>query len=68
MDWQTALNAVVKDATVTPSDWKVEGRGGIKNRETLGYIPQDDDTPGGLISRSCSRTLEDSYNDFGIVS
>lgn len=49
-------------------DWCCEGRGGLDSWFRLGYIPvQDFDYKGfGTMTRSISRTLEYSYNDFCI--
>ncbi|KAL3419273.1 glycosyl hydrolase family 92 [Phlyctema vagabunda] len=68
IDWNTAYEAVVKDAEVEPYAWSVEGRGGLDSWKSLGYIPvQDFDYKGfGTMTRSVSRTLEYSYNDFVI--
>ncbi|KAH9904291.1 glycoside hydrolase family 92 protein [Xylariomycetidae sp. FL2044] len=68
IDWETGYEAVVKDAEVEPFDWCCEGRGGIDSWKALGYIPvQDFDYKGfGTMTRSVSRTLEYSYNDFTI--
>lgn len=68
IDWNTAYAAVVKDAEVEPYDWSNEGRGGLDSWKALGYIPvQDFDYKGfGTQTRSISRTLEYSYNDFCI--
>ena len=41
IDWHTAFEAMVKDATV-PGDFTVEGRGGIAARKQLGFIPVGD--------------------------
>ena len=30
VNWEDGLAAMIKDATVTPPDWSVEGRGGIE--------------------------------------
>lgn len=61
-----AYAAVVQDAEVEPYDWSNEGRGGLDSWKALGYIPvQDFDYKGfGTMTRSISRTLEYSYNDF----
>lgn len=69
IDWATAYEAVVKDAEIEPSNWDVEGRGGLVSWKTLGYIPINDiDTLGtGLHTRSISRTVEYAYNDFWIA-
>lgn len=60
---------MVKDAEVEPFDWCCHGRGGIDSWKSLGYIPvQDFDFKGfGTLTRSLSRTLEYSYNDFVIA-
>ena len=39
VNWDDGLKAMLKDATDTPPDWLVEGRGGIDNRKKLGYVP-----------------------------
>lgn len=58
----------MKDAEVEPFDWCCEGRGGLDSWKALGYIPvQDFDYKGfGTLTRSISRTLEYSYNDYVI--
>ncbi|KAI0014693.1 family 92 glycosyl hydrolase [Xylariomycetidae sp. FL0641] len=68
IDWDTAYQAVVKDAEVEPFDWSSEGRGGLDSWKSHGYIPvQDFDYKGfGTMTRSISRTLEYSYDDFTI--
>jgi putative alpha-1,2-mannosidase len=68
IDWDTAYAAVLQDAEVEPYDWASEGRGGLDSWKALGYIPvQDFDYKGfGTMTRSISRTLEYSYNDFVI--
>ncbi|KAI1082159.1 glycoside hydrolase family 92 protein [Whalleya microplaca] len=68
IDWDAGYEAVVKDAEVEPFDWSSNGRGGLDSWKALGYIPvQDFDYKGfGTMTRSISRTLEYSYNDFTI--
>ncbi|KAL7797368.1 glycoside hydrolase family 92 protein [Trichoderma ceciliae] len=68
IDWQKGYEAVVKDAEVEPFDWSNEGRGGLDSWKSLNYIPvQDFDYKGfGTMTRTVSRTLEYSYNDFCI--
>ncbi|KAI0006755.1 glycoside hydrolase family 92 protein [Xylariaceae sp. FL0662B] len=68
IDWDTGYEAVVKDAESEPFDWSSQGRGGLDSWKALGYIPvQDFDYKGsGTMTRSVSRTLEYSYNDFAI--
>ncbi|OLN92244.1 putative secreted glycosidase-like protein 2 [Colletotrichum chlorophyti] len=69
IDWSKGYEAVVKDAEEEPFDWSVNGRGGLDSWKRLGYIPvQDFDVKGfGTLTRSISRTLEYSYNDFCIA-
>ncbi|KAF4633125.1 hypothetical protein G7Y89_g4996 [Cudoniella acicularis] len=69
IDWDTGYEAVLKDAEVEPYFWSVEGRGGLDSWKNLGYIPVEDfDYKGtGTMTRSVSRTLEYSYNDFVIT-
>ncbi|KAF9878719.1 alpha-mannosidase family [Colletotrichum karsti] len=69
IDWDKGYEAVVKDAEEEPFDWSVNGRGGMDSWKRLGYIPvQDFDVKGfGTLTRSVSRTLEYSYNDFCIA-
>lgn len=69
IDWDTAYEAVVKDAEVEPKNWDVEGRGGLRSWKNLGYIPFDDYDPDGegTHTRSISRTVEYAYNDFCIA-
>ncbi|KAI9739394.1 MAG: hypothetical protein M1818_005082 [Claussenomyces sp. TS43310] len=70
IDWTKGYAAVVQDAEIEPYDWCCEGRGGLDSWKSLGYIPvQDFDYKGfGTMTRSISRTLEYSYNDFVISS
>ncbi|KAJ6546997.1 glycosyl hydrolase family 92-domain-containing protein [Mycena capillaripes] len=69
IDWETGLEAMIKDATVE-GDFSVQGRGGIAARAKLGFVPVGDtsDNPPneGPNTRSASRLLEYTYNDFGI--
>ncbi|KAI1412043.1 glycoside hydrolase family 92 protein [Hypoxylon sp. FL1857] len=69
IDWDTGYEAVVKDAEVEPFDWSSNGRGGLDSWKGLGYIPIEDlDVKGfGTMTRSLSRTLEYSYNDYVIA-
>lgn len=69
VDWDTAYEAVVKDAEVEPANWDVEGRGGLRSWKKLGYIPEDNYDPDGTgtETRSISRTVEYAYNDFCIA-
>lgn len=66
IDWNLALEAIIKDAEVEPLEWSYHGRGGLLSWKQLDYIPYLDFDPVGFgtNSRSISRTLEYSYNDF----
>ncbi|KAF2809641.1 putative alpha-1,2-mannosidase [Mytilinidion resinicola] len=68
IDWNLAYDAVVNDAENEPLEWSYEGRGGLKSWKRYNYIPYlDFDYLGfGTNSRSISRTLEYSYNDYCI--
>ncbi|EJU00163.1 alpha-1-2-mannosidase family protein [Dacryopinax primogenitus] len=71
INWMDGYAAVVRDATVEPTLWGVQGRGGIKSRAQLGYIPVGDTSDAvstvNTVGRSASRLLEYSYNDFSIA-
>lgn len=69
INWADAYAAMVRDAEDEPVDWSSEGRGGLDSWKALGYIPaQDFDYKGfGTMTRSVSRTLEYSYNDFCVA-
>jgi putative alpha-1,2-mannosidase len=69
IDWDAGYAAVQKDAEEEPYDWSNEGRGGLQSWKELNYIPVEDfDYLGfGTMTRSISRTLEYSYNDFAIA-
>ena len=60
IDYPTAFEAMLKDATVPPSDPQKEGRGGIPDYNTKGYISL-------AYERSGSRTVEYAYDDFAIA-
>ncbi|KAF7533816.1 hypothetical protein G7054_g6768 [Neopestalotiopsis clavispora] len=66
IDWNHALEAIVQDAEVEPLEWSYHGRGGLQSWKNLDYIPYLDYDPIGFgtNSRSISRTLEYSYNDY----
>lgn len=68
IDWNLAYKAMVNDAEKEPLEWSYEGRGGLMSWKRLDYIPYlDFDYLGfGTNSRSISRTLEYSYNDFSL--
>ncbi|KAI8958017.1 glycoside hydrolase family 92 protein [Daldinia sp. FL1419] len=67
IDWDVGYEAVVKDAEVEPFDWSSNGRGGLDSWKRLGYIINLDWRGFGTMTRSISRTLEYSYNDFVIA-
>ena len=67
VNWDDAYAAIVKDAEEQPKNWDVEGRGALDSWKKLGYIPFRDSAPGGLRTRSVSRTYEYAYNDFCIA-
>ncbi|GIZ47864.1 hypothetical protein CKM354_001094400 [Cercospora kikuchii] len=69
IDWNLAYKAIVNDAENEPSDWGVNGRGGLISWKQYGYIPfQDYDYLGfGPSFHSVSRTLEYAYDDFAIA-
>ncbi|KAL5120083.1 hypothetical protein ACEQ8H_001908 [Pleosporales sp. CAS-2024a] len=70
IDWALAYEAIVNDAENEPLEWSVQGRGGLTSWKQLNYIPYLDFDPVGFgtNSRSISRTLEYSYNDFNLAT
>lgn len=60
LDYKLALEAMIKDAEVAPRDDEAEGRGGLKEYNSLGYIPYG-------IARAGNRTIEYSFNDWAIA-
>ncbi len=60
IDYELALEAMVKDAEVPPADHEKEGRGGLDEYKRLGYIPYG-------IPRAGTRTVEYSYDDWCIA-
>jgi predicted alpha-1,2-mannosidase len=60
IDYNTAFEAMLKDATVPPANAQKEGRGGILDYNSKGYITLAD-------ARSGSRTVEYAYDDFAIA-
>ena len=70
IDWSLAMQAIMQDAEDEPLEWSTEGRGGLMSWKRLNYIPYlDYDYLGfGTNSRSISRTLEYSYNDFTLAT
>lgn len=60
IDYEAALNAMLKDATVPPGgNEEAEGRGGLREYIELGYVPYG-------IARAGNRTVEYSYCDYAI--
>jgi predicted alpha-1,2-mannosidase len=60
IDYPTAFEAMLKDASVPPADPQKEGRGGILDYNVRGYLTLADE-------RSGSRTAEYAYDDFAIA-
>ena len=61
IDYELALEAMLKDATVPPGgNEEKEGRGGLKEYNTLGYIPYG-------IDRAGNRTIEYAFDDYCIA-
>ncbi len=60
IDYATAFQAMLKNATVSPPDAEKEGRGGLPDYLSKGYISADYDRAG-------SRTVEYAYDDFAIA-
>lgn len=61
IDYKKALEAMLKDATVPPGGHEEkEGRGGLLEYNTLGYIPYG-------IDRAGNRTIEYAFDDYCIA-
>ena len=60
IDYNTAFEAMLKDASAPPANAQKEGRGGILDYNSKGYITLADE-------RSGSRTVEYAYDDFAIA-
>lgn len=61
IDYSLALKAMLKDADVPPGDnEEKEGRGGLADYNTLGYVSQ-------AFPRAGTRTVEYAYNDYCIA-
>ncbi|MBA3472181.1 MAG: glycoside hydrolase family 92 protein [Rubrobacter sp.] len=60
IDYETAYEALVKNADEEPEDPLSEGRGGVSDLEELGYVSLD-------YERSGTRTVEYAYNDYCIA-
>ena len=62
IDYELALKAMLKDATVPPGgNEEQEGRGGLLEYNRLGYVPFG-------IDRAGNRTVEYAYNDYNIAT
>ncbi|MES3020448.1 MAG: GH92 family glycosyl hydrolase [Pseudomonadota bacterium] len=62
IDYELALQAMLKNADVPPGgNEKKEGRGGLTDYNTLGYVSHN-------FPRAGTRTLEYAYNDFNIAT
>ena len=61
IDYELALKAMLKDAEVPPGgNEEQEGRGGLIEYRSLGYVPYG-------IDRAGNRTVDYSYNDYNIA-
>jgi len=60
IDYELALEAMLKDADVAPDDDEAEGRGGLEEYNSLGYIPFG-------VARGGNRTVEYAFCDWAIV-
>ncbi len=60
IDYETAFQAMLKDASVPPANAHKEGRGGILDYNNKGFVTLADE-------RSGSRTVEYAYDDFTIA-
>lgn len=60
IDYDLALQAMLKDAEVPPADHEKEGRGGLDEYKRLGYVSYG-------IPRAGTRTVEYSYDDWCIA-
>ncbi len=60
VDYETAYEALVKNAEEEPENPLFEGRGGVPEYDELGYVSLDHE-------RSGTRTIEYAYNDFCVA-
>ncbi len=60
IDYETALQALVKDANTDSPQPYLVGREAMSTYQRLGYLPLE-------VARSGSRTMEYSYDDFAIA-
>jgi len=62
IDYELALKAMLKDATVPPGgNEEKEGRGGLMEYLRLGYVPYN-------VPRAGNMTIDFSYNDYSIAT
>lgn len=62
IDYETALQAMIKNATVPPGDdERKQGRGGLEDYNRIGYVST-------AFERCGTRTLEYSANDYAIAT
>lgn len=62
IDYELALKAMLKDATVPPGgNEEKEGRGGLMEYLRLGYVPYN-------VPRAGNMTIDFSYNDYNIAT
>ncbi len=59
IDYETAFAGMLKDAEVSPSDARKEGRGGLQDWKRLGYVST-------LYERAGSRTMEYALDDWAL--
>ena len=60
VDWPTAYDAMVKDAEVAPPNQIMEGRGGLSDWKSLGYVSMEG------VDRPASKQMEYAADDFEI--
>ncbi len=61
IDWQRALKAAVHDAEDTPRDQLMQGRGGVEEWKTLGYVSVEG------VDRSGSKQMEYAADDYAVA-
>ncbi len=62
VDWQTAYDAMVKDANVPPPNEFKEGRGGINDWKATGFLSIES------VDRPGSKQMEYAANDFAVAT
>ncbi len=60
IDWETAYRALRHDAEDSPRNQVKEGRGGLDDWKSLGYLPIES------VDRSASKNMEYAANDYAI--